>query len=190
ESRYRNFVELSTEAMWRIEFARPMPTGLPADAQVAWLRAHASIAEYSRSYELLDPRASGAHDKLAWDPVVPWVAAFEAHLAQAAGQGFTLDGLRFEVGAQGRRHAFVACFNGVLDAQHLQRIWGVARDISELTELNASLLRERERLKSYARQIVTAEEKARRATAVDLHDGIGQSLAGMAMTLDVARQHA
>ncbi len=37
---------------------------------------------------------------------------------------------------------------------------------------------------------MTAEEKARRATAVDLHDGIGQSLVGMAMTLQVAREHA
>src|SRR5690606_15755084 len=118
ESRYRNFVELSTEAMWRIEFAQPMPVGMPADAQVAWLRAQACIAEYSRSYELLDRRACGTHGKLAWDPAVPWVAAFEAQLAQAAGKGFTLDGLRFEVESHGRRHAFVACFNGVVDAQH------------------------------------------------------------------------
>ncbi|HXR51573.1 MAG TPA: histidine kinase, partial [Steroidobacteraceae bacterium] len=52
------------------------------------------------------------------------------------------------------------------------------------------MLREQDRLKSYARQIVTAEEKARRATAVDLHDGIGQSLVGMAMTLEVASRNA
>lgn len=191
ESRYRNFVELSTEAMWRIEFAQPMPSDLPPAEQVDWLRNHACIAEFSRSYELLDARAAGHGEALAWDPAVPWVAAFEAQLRQAASQSFTLDGLRFEVdGGPGRRRSFVACFNGVTADGQLQRIWGVARDITELTELNASLLRERERLKSYARQIVTAEEKARRATAVDLHDGIGQSLAGMAMTLDVARQHA
>ncbi len=66
----------------------------------------------------------------------------------------------------------------------------MARDITELTDLNARLQREQERLKVYARQLVSAEEKARRATAVDLHDGIGQTLVGMAMTLDVARQHA
>ena len=34
--------------------------------------------------------------------------------------------------------------------------------------------------------MVGAEERARRATAVDLHDGIGQQLVGLAMTLDVA----
>jgi signal transduction histidine kinase len=38
----------------------------------------------------------------------------------------------------------------------------------------------------YARQLAGAEERARRATAVDLHDGIGQQLVGLAMTLDAA----
>jgi signal transduction histidine kinase len=72
----------------------------------------------------------------------------------------------------------------------LHRVWGVARDVSELAQLNARLLREQDKLRSYARQIVTADEKARRATAIDLHDGIGQSLVGMAMTLEVARERA
>lgn len=190
EYRYRNFVELSTEAMWRIEFAQPMPAEMAVPAMQSWLRTHACIAEFSRSYEMLDERAVRSKQPLPWDATVPWMAAFEDQLAHAASRAFTLDGLRFTVEARGRRHAFVAAFDGVVENGQLLRIWGVARDITELTELNASLLRERERLKSYARQIVTAEEKARRATAVDLHDGIGQSLAGMAMTLDVARQTA
>jgi signal transduction histidine kinase len=194
EQRYRNFVELSTEAMWRVELSEPMPVDLSVEQQAAWLRGRARIVEFSRSYETLDARAGGGareeEQGLSWDPAVPWVAAFEAQLGQAARQGFELDGLRFTVESQSRKRAFVAAFNGVVAEGKLQRIWGVARDITELAELNASLLRERERLKSYARQIVTAEEKARRATAVDLHDSIGQSLAGMAMTLDVARQQA
>ncbi len=59
-----------------------------------------------------------------------------------------------------------------------------------MSRCRARQLRDQDRLKSYARQIVTAEEKARRATAIDLHDGIGQSLVGMAMTLQVAREQA
>jgi signal transduction histidine kinase len=39
-------------------------------------------------------------------------------------------------------------------------------------------------LKLYARELVGAEERARRATAVDLHDGIGQQLVGLSMILD------
>jgi len=127
---------------------------------------------------------------LPWRPELPWAAAMEQQIEHAAQQGFVLDGLRFQVPAKGRTHAFVASIDGVVRDGMLHRLWLVARDITELTELNSNLLRERERLKSFARQIVSAEEKARRATAVDLHDGIGQSLAGMAMTLDVARQHA
>ncbi|HWG69015.1 MAG TPA: MASE1 domain-containing protein [Steroidobacteraceae bacterium] len=56
--------------------------------------------------------------------------------------------------------------------------------VTELAELNEQLRRKQDRLKSYARQLVGAEERARRATAVDLHDGIGQQLVGLAMTLD------
>jgi len=190
DDRYRSFVSLSNEALWRIELARPMPVSLPAAEQVGWLRAEACVAESSRSYELIDARAGGEHGALPWDASLSWVAAFEAQVPHASKQGFDLDGLRFEVELRGRRHVFVASFTGVVKDGALLRLWGVARDITELAELNASLLRERERLKSYARQIVTAEEKARRATAVDLHDGIGQSLAGMAMTLDVARQNS
>src|SRR5690606_29710713 len=91
--RYRNFVELSTEAMWRIELAQPMPVDLPAAGQLGWLREHACIAEVSRSYDMLDARAAGAVGPLPWDSTVSWMAAFEAQLVAAAGQGFTLDGL-------------------------------------------------------------------------------------------------
>jgi signal transduction histidine kinase len=189
EYRYRSFVELSTEAVWRVELERPMPVTLPLDQQGAWLRRHARVVEASRSYGQLDPLAlSGA--PLPWRREVAWSAAFEDELGNAAVKGYCIDGLHFRVDINGRSHDFVTSFCGVVQDGYLLRIWGVARDITELTELNARLVREQERLKIYARQLVSAEEKARRSTAVDLHDGIGQTLVGMAMTLDVARQHA
>ncbi len=189
EYRYRSFVELSAEAVWRVELERGMPIALPLEEQVAWLRTHARIMETSRSYEQLDPRAAVA-GALPWQREVPWSVAYEDNLGQASRQEYSIDGLRFSVDIRGRTHGFVTSFSGVVRDGHLLRIWGVARDITELTELNARLVREQERLKTYARQLVSAEEKARRSTAVDLHDGIGQTLVGMAMTLDVARQNS
>jgi signal transduction histidine kinase len=189
EYRYRSFVEISTEAVWRVELEQPMPLTLPLEQQVAWLRRHARVVEASRSYELLDP-LSAAGGTLPWRHEVPWSAAYENHLQAAARNDYSIDGLRFALAVQGNDRSFVTSFSGVVSEGHLLRIWGVARDITELTELNARLVREQERLKMYARQLVTAEEKARRSTAVDLHDGIGQTLVGMAMTLDVARQQA
>ena len=45
-------------------------------------------------------------------------------------------------------------------------------------------------LREYARALGVAEDSARRKTAADLHDGIGQILAGQSMTLAAMRAHA
>jgi signal transduction histidine kinase len=45
-------------------------------------------------------------------------------------------------------------------------------------------------LRDYARALGVAEDTARRKTAADLHDGIGQVLAGQGMTLAAMRAHA
>jgi signal transduction histidine kinase len=189
EARYRNFVELSSEAVWRVELAEPMPVTLPVDQQLAWLRKHGRVAECNlsfRQFDAVDP----AHDICMWRREVPWSAIYEQHLEQAAKQNFSMDDLRFTANLQGKVHTFLTSFSGVVQDQQLLRIWGVARNITELVDLTARLLRDQERLKSYARQIITAEEKARRATAVDLHDGIGQSLVGMTILLQAAREQA
>jgi signal transduction histidine kinase len=52
------------------------------------------------------------------------------------------------------------------------------------------LAREHLALRDYAHALGVAEETARRKTAADLHDGIGQILAGQSMTLAAMRMHA
>jgi signal transduction histidine kinase len=52
------------------------------------------------------------------------------------------------------------------------------------------LEREHAQLRQYALALDSAEDAARRATAADLHDGIGQVLAGQSMTLSAMRAHA
>jgi signal transduction histidine kinase len=52
------------------------------------------------------------------------------------------------------------------------------------------LAREHAQLRKYAEALDFAEETARRSTAADLHDGIGQVLAGQSMTLAAMRAHA
>jgi signal transduction histidine kinase len=57
-------------------------------------------------------------------------------------------------------------------------------------EVMRQLEREHEQLRQYAHALDSAEESARRSTAADLHDGIGQVLAGLSMTLAAMRAHA
>jgi signal transduction histidine kinase len=185
--RYHNFIEQSSEAVWRIELNVPMTPDLPVDAQIEWFREHACVAECNLAY-LRFNRLFGLPDVDArlWRAEVPWSAIYLEHIGKAAHQGYSVDGLQFTLTSASRQLTYIAGFRGVIEEGKLVRVWCVASDITELVELNHRLREKQERLQRYARQLVGAEERARRATAVDLHDGIGQHLVGLAMTLDAA----
>jgi signal transduction histidine kinase len=185
--RYHNFIEQSSEAVWRIELDVPMAPELTATAQIAWLREHAYVAECNLVY-LRFNRLFGLPDADArlWRADVPWSAIYLEHIGKAAQQGYSVDGLQFTLSNDSRQFTYITGFRGVIEEGKLVRVWCVARDITELVDLNRRLRDKQERLQQYARQLVGAEERARRATAVDLHDGIGQQLVGLSMTLDAA----
>jgi signal transduction histidine kinase len=184
QSRYRSFIELSTEAVWRVELDEPMPVDLPQPEQIEWLRHNARVAEASASFgRIAGGNAPGAQQ--GWIADLPWVQVFEAHIEQLRQHGFSADDLRFAAIAGGRVRTYLTSFSGVVRDGRLERIWGVARDVTDMFELNARLMREQELLRSYAQRIVGAEEGARRSTAAELHNGIGQELVAMGMMLTV-----
>jgi signal transduction histidine kinase len=185
--RYHNFIEQSSEAVWRIELDVPMAPDLAVNEQIAWLREHAYVAEcnlaYLRFNRLFGLPEADAH---MWRSEVPWSAIYLQHIGKAAHQDYSVDGLQFNLPNDSKQFTYITGFRGVIEEGKLVRVWCVARDITELVELNHRLREKQERLQRYARQLVGAEERARRATAVDLHDGIGQHLVGLALTLDAA----
>jgi signal transduction histidine kinase len=187
EYRYRSFVEMSSEAVWCLEFVEPMPVNLPPEQMRDWFRRHGRIGECSLSFRKMDPLDAPDQAKpLRADSM--WMDVYQRYLDEVAQQRFSSNDFRISAPVGGRPRVMLASFDGVVKDDKLVRIWGVARDVTELADLNARLQREQERLRSYARALTTAEERARRATAVDLHDGIGQSLIGMGMLLQVLRE--
>jgi len=185
EERYRNFIEHSSEAVWRVELSSPMDPHLPVVDQIAWLQTHAYVAERNLTYLRMN-REMGLSEGEArqWRTDMPWFAMFVQHLGAAAHQGYSMDGMQFSVSVNSHPRTYITGFRGVIEQGYLVRVWGVARDVTELVDLNERLRQNQDRLKLYARELVGAEERARRATAVDLHDGIGQQLVGLSMTLD------
>jgi signal transduction histidine kinase len=185
--RYHNFIEQSSEAVWRIELDEPMAPDLPAGERVAWLCKHAYVAECNLVYLRLN-RLFGLpeSDARLWRAEVPWSAIYLEHIGTAAHQGYSADALQFTLSSDSRQFTYITGFRGVVENGKLARVWCVARDVTELVELNQRLRQKQDRLQLFARQLVGAEERARRATAVDLHDGIGQHLVGLAMTLEAA----
>ncbi len=191
EERYRSFIEQSSEAVWRVELDVPMDPGLAIADQIAWLQAHAHVAESNLSYLRLNRQLGLPEgDARLWRADVPWSAPFIEHLEAASRRGYSMDGLQFSVASGSRQITYITGFRGVIEAGKLVRVWGVARDVTELVELSDRLRQQQDRLRQYARELVGAEERARRATAVDLHDGIGQQLVGLAMTLDAVAARA
>jgi signal transduction histidine kinase len=187
EERYRYFVEKSFEAVWQVELASPMALTLEPAAQLDWFRQHAGVAECNNAYLRLN-RLHGLPQAGAriWSADSPWSKVYFDNVARAASSGYSIDGLQFTIGEGYTLKTYLTEFTGVIVDNHLVRVWGVARDISVLVELNKRLQQKQERVQMYARQLAGAEERARRATAVDLHDGIGQQLVGLAMSLDAA----
>ncbi len=185
DERYRNFIENSSEAVWRVELSEPLDPSLPVVDQIAWLQTHAHVAEINMAYLRLSRQIGiSESDARQWRADVPWFATIIDHLGAASHRGYAMDDLQVTVPVESQQLTFITGFRGVMENGKLVRVWGVAREVTELFELNARLRHNQARLQLYARELVGAEERARRATAVDLHDGIGQQLVGLAMTLD------
>jgi signal transduction histidine kinase len=95
-----------------------------------------------------------------------------------------MDGLRFTLPTDAGPQSYLTNFSGVLVDGQLARIWGVARNITQIADLNERLRREQERLQAYARQVIGAEERARRTLAVNMQEGVERQLAELSMTID------
>jgi signal transduction histidine kinase len=191
DERYRNFIESSSEAVWRLELSEPLDPSLPVIDQIAWLQEHAYVAEINMAYLRLSRQIGVSEsDARQWGTAVPWFATVIEHLGAASHRGYTMDELQITVQVESHQLIFITGFRGVMEQGKLVRVWGVAREVTELQELNARLRHNQARLQQYARELVGAEERARRSTAVDLHDGIGQQLVGLAMTLEALTSRA
>ncbi len=191
DDRYKNYVRHSSEAVWRIELGEPMPMTLPVPQQIEWLKSHAYIAECSSTYEMLHARFAPRDTPVnTWLSDVPWAGILMDSLQRVATHEYVMQDLSFTVRKGGNTEHWVANFHGVLQDGKLLRIWGVARNVSDLVRANERLRLGQQRLRDFANQLSQAEERARRATAVDLHDGIGQLMTAAAHTMEVAARQA
>jgi signal transduction histidine kinase len=186
-NRYRNFVRHSSEAVWRVELHEPLSLELPIPEQVEWLKTHAFIAECSATFEALD---TGFDASVKPDTTqraeLPWPGILTDSLYRVASQGYSIRDMPFTLRKRGAVEHWLASFDGIIENGKLLRIWGVARNVTDLVRSNERLRLDQQRLRDFANQLSQAEERARRATAVDLHDGIGQLMTAAAHSLEVA----
>ena len=134
EERYRAYLELTSDAIWRIELDQPVPVSLAPEAQIDRFYAHAMLAECNEAMAQMYGFASAAElvgvrlgDLLPRDDQqnLDYLRHFIAsgyHLAEAESN---------EVGRDGQPRHFVNNLFGVVENGHLVRAWGSQRDITE-----------------------------------------------------------
>ncbi len=139
EERYRTFIKLSSEGIWRFELDKPIPVDLPADEQVKLAYQRGYLAEcndaMARQYGFTSAEEiTGARlaDLLVKDDPknYEFVKAFVE-------SGYNLsEAESHERDADGNDRYFLNNFTGVVEDGKLVRAWGTQRDVThaKLTE--------------------------------------------------------
>jgi signal transduction histidine kinase len=134
EERYRAFIELASDAVWRIELDRPVAISLPVDEQIDRFYRDARLAEcndamarmygYDAASDLVGARLGDLLPRE--DPAnVEYLRAF------VTSQYRLTDAESNEVDRDGRPRYFVNNLFGVVQDGLLVRAWGSQRDVTE-----------------------------------------------------------
>ena len=184
---YRAFLQHGSEAIWRVDVRPPMPVSLSIEEQEGWLLEHAVIAEHNDVYlrTLAAPAERGVIDQ-PWRRHTPWVEAFISNLSTAAILGYRIEGIEIDL-MKDSQSVWRASLVGHIEDGKLQRIWGVAQDITELKASESLVARREQRVQQLIDRLEARDAEARRAFAAELHDGPTQAVAAAAMMLEALR---
>jgi PAS domain S-box-containing protein len=138
DRRYREFIARSSEAVWCVEFKRPIPEGLPDDQLLERIYRDGYIAQCNDAYaHLRGFRSAAGVIGAPVDAIVPraaWQGLMAAWPPMDAERTFVLQ----EVDAQGRPKCYLRSHTNVFVNGFLQQMWGVALDITERTRAEES----------------------------------------------------
>jgi PAS domain S-box-containing protein len=144
EARYKNFIAHSSDGVWRMEMAEPLPLGLPEDESVAWIFKHGYLAEcnlaHARIFGFSDP--DQIVGKRFGELIVP---ADEGRINSF--QAMVHDGFpsrTVELRSLDREGAFRYLLRTevpIVEDGKLVRIWGITRDITASKHAEAELRR-------------------------------------------------
>jgi signal transduction histidine kinase/DNA-binding response OmpR family regulator len=150
EERYRAFIELTSDAVWRIEMEEPVAISLPVDEQIERFYLQTYLAEcndamahmygYGDAAELVGARLGDLLPQS--DP-----ANLEYLRAFVAGGYRLTEADSNEVGRDGRPRYFVNNLFGIVQDGRLVRAWGSQRDVTE-RRLTLERLQQAQRMES------------------------------------------
>jgi PAS domain S-box-containing protein len=142
EERYRNFVEQSSEGIYRMEYDPPVPCHLTVEEQLNRGYKAGYMAECNDSMARMYGRASS--QELIGKPFSDFLI-LRHPVTQQFMERFIREGYRItdeesiELDAQGQKRVFRNTMVGVIVDGHWVRTWGITRDVTERLHLEEQL---------------------------------------------------
>jgi len=166
ESRYKNFISHSTDGVWRIEFSKPLPLGLPEDESLKWLFEQGYMAECNAAYTAIhgcsDPEQ--LMGKKLGELITPLdEARIESFRSMVQG-GFQTRAIEFRaLDASGEFKDLLRTEVPIVENGLLLRFWGITRDITRRKQAEMELRRVNRALRmlsSSSQALVRAETES------------------------------
>jgi diguanylate cyclase (GGDEF)-like protein len=135
EERYRTYVSISSEAILRVECARPVPVDRPGEEQVEAIRRQGIVAEVNAAFaRLVDVESPELLVGRPLEKVLPR-DTLDAILPAWVAGSHRLDEHEFDlVSADGRRRCLLGSIIGVVRDGALHGIWSTWRDVTRRKE--------------------------------------------------------
>ena len=166
EERYRAFVANSSEAIWCIEYRKPLPLHLSVEDQIDWFFRYAYFAEcneaFSRRYGIDNP--NDLIGKRPADLPAQSAGRDRGQLRPIFESGHQIHNLETYVqDAEGNPRVFLNNIAGTVENGHITRAWGTQLDITDRKQAE----KEREQL---IVQLEAKNEELKRFTYTVSHD--------------------
>lgn len=190
EQRYKMFVQQSTEGIWRIELAEAMPINMPVEQMIAHCYDNCYIAECNDAFARLYGYENA--DGIIGCPLSKLMPADDEanmiYLVKFFSNNFVVkDEVSHEMDKNGNPVIFLNNMVGIIEGDHMIRVWGTQRDITEQVALQKSLNEERElRQQQITEAVIVGQEKERFQLGQELHDNINQILASTKLYIECA----
>jgi len=137
ESRYKSFISQISEGVYRFESDQPMDINLPLEEQIDFIYHHLFLAECNKAF--LDMYGMSDEKEVIGKTQLDFHGGQNNLLNRSALREFIENGYRVEnaltheVNAHGQLVYFSNNALGIVEDNHLVRIWGTQADISEKT---------------------------------------------------------
>jgi PAS domain S-box-containing protein len=134
EERYRAFIASNPDAMWRIEFERPIPLNFDEEDQIDWMFRYGYVAECNEAMSRL--AGAGSTDELVGRRLADIFGEndrIREELRSAARSGYSTATIETTpLDRDGRTLYRLRTQCGIVENNELRRIWGTTRDITDL----------------------------------------------------------